>query len=107
MYVYYTFTKGAYAAKQDHSNVMKYTEGWKKDSKGWWYQNADGTYPKNAWKKINGSWYHFDANGYMQTGWYKEGNEWYYLKNSGAMAVSEWVENDKYYIDSNGHWVQN
>ena len=44
-------------------------EGWKKNSKGWWYQNADGSYPKNQWKTIGNKWYHFDATGYMQTGW--------------------------------------
>ena len=84
----------------------KVTEGWKQDSKGWWYQNADGTYPKNAWKKVNGNWYHFDANGYMQTGWYQEGTTYYYLKSNGVMATDEWVENGKYYIDANGKWVQ-
>lgn len=79
--------------------------GWKQDTKGWWYQNADGTYPKDAWKKIGSKWYHFDKNGYMQTGWYKEGNYYYYLKADGSMAADEYVENGKYYIDSNGHWV--
>lgn len=83
----------------------KYTEGWKKESKGWWYQNIDGSYPKNQWKKIGGSWYHFDAKGYMQTGWYKEGANFYYLKANGQMAANEWVENGKYYIDTNGHWA--
>ncbi len=82
------------------------TGSWKKDSKGWWYQNADGTYPKNQWKKIGEKWYHFDAGGYMQTGWYKEGSVYYYLKADGSMAVDEWVENGKYYLDSNGHWVK-
>lgn len=83
----------------------KYTEGWKKDSKGWWYQNLDGSYPKNQWKKISGNWYHFDAKGYMQTGWYREGGYVYYLKSNGAMAANEWVENGKYYFDANGHWA--
>lgn len=100
-------------------------EGWKKDSKGWWYQNADGSYPKNQWKQIAGKWYHFDAKGYMQTGWIKVGtkwyylkssgematgwlqlgNTWYYLKSSGAMAVNEWVDNGKSYVDVNGKYV--
>ena len=84
----------------------KTTEGWQHDSKGYWYRNADGTYVKNAWKKINNKWYHFDANGYMQTGWYKEGSTYYYLKSNGALASDEWVENNKYYIDANGKWVQ-
>ena len=78
---------------------------WIKDSAGWWYQNADGSYPSNQWQMINGSWYHFDWNGYMQTGWYREGSNVYYLKADGKMAANEWVENGKYYIDANGHWV--
>ncbi|MBQ3666103.1 MAG: fibronectin type III domain-containing protein [Lachnospiraceae bacterium] len=87
-------------------DFKKYQEGWKRDSKGWWYQYADGSYPKNQWKKIREKWYHFDANGYMQTGWYKEGSTYYYLKADGSMACDEWVEDDKYYLDANGKWVQ-
>ena len=79
---------------------------WKHDQNGWWYQNADKTYPKNQWKKIDGKWYHFDENGYMQTGWYKEGSTYYYLKSDGSMACDEWVENDKYYLDANGKWIK-
>ena len=83
----------------------KYVEGWKKNPKGYWYQNSDGTYPKNQWKKINGEWYHFDANGYMQTGWLKLGSTWYYLKSTGAMAKNEWVDNGKSYVDANGKYI--
>ena len=63
---------------------------WKQNTTGWWYQNADGSYPRNQWQYINGSWYHFDGNGYMQTGWLQLGSTWYYLKSSGAMA-KEWL----------------
>mgnify|MGYP002525407520 FL=1 len=104
---------------------------WIKDSAGWWYQNADGSYPRNQWKMINGSWYHFDWNGYMQTGWQKiggswyylnaggdmrtgwlqSGNVWYYLKSSGAMAIGwEKIGSDWYYLNSSGAmqtgWLQ-
>ena len=41
-------------------------EGWKKNSTGWWYVNADGSYPTNKWQKINNAWYYFDSNGYMK-----------------------------------------
>lgn len=40
-------------------DVFSDLEGqWKWDSKGWWYQNPDGTYPVNTWKQIdgNGAW---------------------------------------------------
>lgn len=74
-------------------------DAWKKDDKGWWYRNADGSYPKNkwlkldawyyfnsegyalqnSWRKINGFWYYFDDNCRMKTGWVKLKNLWYYL----------------------------
>ena len=81
------------------------TGTWKKNSTGWWYQYADGSYPKNRWKKIDGEWYHFDQNGYMQTGWLKDGGYYYYLKANGTMAKEEYVDDGKYYVDADGHWV--
>ncbi len=120
-----------YGARITLTFRKKLTEGWKQNSTGWWYQNADGSYPKSCWKKIGNSWYHFNANGYMQTGWQEIGSEWYYLgtsgamrtgwqkignsqyyfKSSGAMAVNQWIAN-KYYVKSNGamarnEWVEN
>ena len=96
-----------YSKELDFTVTVTAAKGtWKKDENGWWYQNPDGTYPKNQWKQINGKWYHFDANGYMQTGWYQEGSTYYYLKSDGSMAVDEWVEDDKYYLDENGKWVK-
>ena len=29
------------------------TQGWKKNSTGWWYSYSDGTYPVDSWKKIS------------------------------------------------------
>ena len=28
-------------------------EKWMHNARGWWYQNADGTYPINQWKYIS------------------------------------------------------
>lgn len=74
------------------------TGEWKKDDKGWWYKNADGSYPKNKWQKIDGTWYHFDSKGYMQTGWLKLKNKWYYLGTDGKMQTG-WIPwKDKWYF---------
>lgn len=46
---------------------------WQSDSNGWWYQNDDGTYPKNTWQWIDGNGdgisenYYFNADGYCLT----------------------------------------
>ena len=79
---------------------------WKKEGKGWWYKNPDGSYPKNTWQKISGKWYHFDSNGYMQIGWLKDSGQWYYLNSSGAM-VKGWQKISKkwYYFNGSGMMV--
>ena len=73
---------------------------WKQDSRGWWYRNADGSYPKEQAVTIGGTVYRFDASGYMRTGWVKDGGSWYYHAGSGAQA-SGWtlVGGSWYYLD--------
>ena len=79
------------------------TQGWKKNSTGWWYSYSDGTYPVDSWKKISGKWYHFNKRGYMQTGWKKIDGEWYYLNSNGAMQTG-WkkISGKWYYFGGNG-----
>ena len=96
--------------------------GWKSSSNGWWYDNGDGTYPKNEIKTIKGTDYYFNASGYMVTGWAQINGKWYvfdssgamkkntwegnyYLKEDGTMAVSEWVCNNQYYVGADGLWI--
>lgn len=38
---------------------------WIQDTKGWWYQEEDGSYPSNTWKEIEGKQYYFGSDGYM------------------------------------------
>ncbi|MGF6367055.1 glucan-binding YG repeat protein [Aequitasia blattaphilus] len=77
---------------------------------GWWYRNADGSYPKNKWEKIEGHWYLFDKKGYMRTGWVFWNKHWYYLNEkastqalpNGAL-VKDWFWDSKrkryYYLE--------
>lgn len=72
---------------------------WVKDSKGWWYQKSDGTYPKNIWQLINGEWYFFGADGYAYVErWIQWKGKWYWL-NKDCKMVKECVLtiNNKYY----------
>ena len=83
------------------SNGVWHANKWAKDSKGWWYAWADGTYPRSSWQLIDGSWYHFDGSGYMQTGWLGSGGSWYYLAASGAMQTGwQKVGGSWYYLDA-------
>ena len=75
--------------------------GWQKDATGWWYKNADGSYPYSTWKAIDGAWYYFNASGYRVTGWQIIGGRWYYLdENTGVMAHDEWI--DGFYVTGSG-----
>ena len=73
---------------------------WISDALGWWWRNADGTYPASTSMRIGGELYRFDARGYMVTGWVSEGGRWYYHGVSGAQA-SGWVSvgGTWYYLD--------
>ena len=76
--------------------------GWRKDSTGWWYKNADGTYPKACWKQNAGEWYYFNSSGYRVGGWQKIKNKWYYFDlSTGIMSADEWID-DIYYVTGSG-----
>ena len=91
----------------NNSNVTTETKAsWQSNSTGWWYQNADGTYPANEWKQINGEWYWFDESGYMQIAWQSVAGTWYYFTESGAMAHDTWIDGT-YYVASNGAMLTN
>ena len=80
------------------------SEGWVKDSGGWWYEYKDGSYPWEQWKEIDGQTYYFGYSGYMYTGWlYYDGN-YYYLNVDGTLARDTWIGND--YVDKEGIWSE-
>ncbi|MBS5064344.1 MAG: N-acetylmuramoyl-L-alanine amidase family protein [Hungatella hathewayi] len=86
-----------------NKNITPAQIGWTKDAEGWWYRNADGTYPVNAWAAINGQWYLFDYNGYMLTGWQIKDGKYYFMDSNGAMQIG-WLEDRKnwYFLDNSG-----
>ena len=97
------------ASKAIHIIVTKdkeYSIGeWKQNSKGWWYENPDGTYPYSCWKEIDGNWYYFNASGYRVTGWQKIKNTWYYFETTtGIMYEEQWLElaGKSYYLKKGG-----
>ena len=64
---------------------------WVQDEKGWWYKEADNSYPVNSWRAVNGVWYYFGADGYMQTGWLTLNGKTYYCDASGAMVTGDYT----------------
>ena len=81
---------------------MATTAQWKRNDRGWWYEEANGSYPTATRKLINNKWYYFDGIGYMaESRWI--GN--YYVGADGAMLVST-VTPDGYYVDETGKWIE-
>ena len=99
---------------------------WKHDGIGWWYLNANGTYPVNIWREIDnvtyyfnasgyivtdwqsidGVWYYFDSSGAMMTGWQSIGGVWYYFNSSGAMMTGwQSIGGVWYYFNGSGDMV--
>lgn len=54
------------------TGFTSFAQGWKQDHLGWWYENADGSYPINTWyEDEDGSWYFFNEQGYMISNCYR------------------------------------
>ena len=61
---------------------------WVKDGKGWWYEYADGTYPKSRWLKLD-AWYWFDSSGYAaRSCCLKIAGKWYAFGSDCRMLTS-------------------
>ncbi|EHI55782.1 hypothetical protein HMPREF9333_01129 [Johnsonella ignava ATCC 51276] len=64
--------------------------GWKRDDRGWWFVNNDGSYTKNGWQWIGKRCYYFDDAGYMY-----ENNttpDGYTVNENGAWTVDGVVQ---------------
>lgn len=74
------------------AEAKKYTLGWHKDSKGWWYADSETSYCKGCWKQISGKWYAFDEEGYMmENQWKTDSTGTYYLGEDGKMLTNRIV----------------
>lgn len=64
---------------------------WKQDTKGYWYENDDGSYPKSTWMWIPGKdphiayCYYFDENGYCLLN--RKSPDGYQLSPSGEWLI--------------------
>lgn len=97
---------GICAPQITHAN----SGGWQKDSVGWWYKDANGSYPRSEWRQINGKWYYFDRNGYIaHSKWAQINGNWYYFNNDGHMTENTWklIDNQWYYFNTSGHMLSN
>lgn len=100
-----TVTYGTSAYGSDTLGAATYGGNhWCQDGYGWWYQYANGTYPKNSWQCIDGKYYCFNESGYCRYGWIYWDNKWYYCGADGALMGNAYTP-DGYYVGADGVWV--
>lgn len=79
---------------------------WKRNDTGWWWEELDGSYPKNQFKKIDDVWYYFDDKGYMLSDTWKKHTDgkWYWFEENGVMYNRGWntIGDNKYYFNQDG-----
>lgn len=84
--------------------ITSFAGEWKSDNNGWWYQNDDGSYPKNTWQWIDGNKdgvsesYYFNENGYLLTNTTKDGCT---VNGDGAWTVNGVVQTQGQKVASN------
>ena len=85
-------------------SLTSFAGEWKSDNNGWWYQNDDGSYPKNTWQWIDGNKdgisesYYFNENGYLLTNTTKDGCT---VNGDGAWTVNGVVQTQGQKVASN------
>jgi hypothetical protein len=115
---------------QNGTCTYKYTGSWKKNKKGWWFEDTSGWYPKNQWQKIDGKWYYFKADGFMAAGewvkgywlndngtwtykpkgsWKQNAKGWWYETTTGWYPKNMWqkIDGKWYYFNARGYMVTN
>ena len=65
---------------------------WRSDSRGWWWDEGNGTYPAGCWAWCDGN---YDGTA-----------ECYYFDNNGYCLMNTRTP-DGYYVNSSGAWVEN
>lgn len=105
----YLYNKHGYIAEEVNKLLAPpKVDEWKHNDKGWWYEYADGTYPKDKWLKLDNNWYYFDEKGYAYCGkWLEYKNKWYYFDADRKMVTNYWLSyKDKwYYFNDKGEMV--
>lgn len=79
---------------------------WKQaEDASWWYDNGDGTYPKNCWMQIGEKEYFFDEKGRMQIGWIEWDGKWYFCSENGE-KMKNCMTVDNYWLGEDGAMIQ-
>lgn len=77
---------GAFQAQRADTISEEGAPTWRRTEDGWYYTQADGTYPQENWLLIEGEWYYFDRDGRMKADcWQVWKGTQYFLGKSGLI----------------------
>ena len=82
-------------------HVPKEKGKWYHNSKGWWYQWSDGTYPTDAVLNLNGKYYQIKKDGYLVQNGYYDGH---WFDKNGVMQFGSGCNGAKWYHNNKGWW---
>ena len=82
---------------------------WILDAVGWWYRNADNSYPYGTWAYLyystnNYKWYHFNVQGYMETGWFMDVDGHRYYLHPVSDGTQGYMYTGWHQIDGNWYY---
>ena len=99
----YLESKFPWIANEVNKRLSGNTAKWMHDNVGWWYQRADGSYPKSQWLLLD-CYYYFNENGYaLANEWLNYGGNWYWLKDDCRMATGwQYIDKHWYYLNPTG-----
>ena len=89
---------------------QKLTNGWAKDSSGWYYMGYHGRAVQNEWAMNEGGWMYLGSDKHpVKNAWTKDGAGIYYMGADGYAVKNTWAMNTKgwMYIGSDKHPVIN
>lgn len=99
----YLESKFPWIASEVNKRLSGNTAKWVHDNVGWWYQRADGSYPKSQWLLLD-CYYYFNDKGYaLANEWLNYGGNWYWLKGNCRMATGwHYIDKHWYYLNPTG-----
>ena len=74
------------------ASMTSMAAGWVQQDGLWYYENANGDYATDEWKRSGDNYFYLGWDGYMLTNQLvQHGDNYYYVDANGAMVKNQWV----------------
>ena len=74
------------------ASMTSMAAGWVQENGLWYYENANGDYVTDEWKRSGDNYFYLGWDGYMLTNQLvQHGDNYYYVDANGAMVKNQWV----------------